>query len=253
MTRSRRAVRWLAVFALAGSLVLAASATSLAGSGGSSGAGGHPRRVSAGSLRPHIVQHPIPFGAKRRHQTARYSQRHYGQHTWRLHPQMVVEHYTDTLSLSSVFNEFASDAPHMGERPGVCAHFVIARDGTIYQLVPTTIRCRHTIGLNYVAIGIEHVATSDQMVLHDKKQIRASQKLTLWLMAKYGIQARNVIGHNESLRSPFHMERVKSWRCLTHADWNHHDMNIYRRMLRARARKAGVPIGPKPHWVNPHC
>ena len=91
------------------------------------------------------------------------------------------------------------------------------------------------------------------MVLRDKKQMRASQKLTLWLMAKYGIQLRNVIGHNESLTSPLHKELVKSWRCLTHEDWNHHDMKIYRRLLRARAHKAGVATGPKPHWVNPHC
>ena len=32
-------------------------------------------------------------------------------------------------------------------------------------------------------------------------------RLTLWLMATYGIEARNVIGHAESLESPFHYER----------------------------------------------
>ena len=34
---------------------------------------------------------------------------------------------------------------------------MIDRDGTIYQLVPLAIMCRHTVGLNYTAIGIEHV------------------------------------------------------------------------------------------------
>ena len=247
-THAHRVIEFVTAAGLATLLV---GALLLAGAPAS--ASGRPARTTLGSLRPKIVQHPIPFGAKRRRQTAAYSERHYGQREWRLDPKMVVEHYTATLSLQSVFNAFASDAPHMGERPGVCAHFVIDRDGTIYQLVDTGTRCRHTIGLNYVAIGIEHVATSDKMVLHDKKQMRASQKLTLWLMAKYGIQLRNVIGHNESLMSPYHMELVKSWRCLTHSDWNHHDMKIYRRLLRARAHKAGVATGPKPHWVDPHC
>ena len=51
------------------------------------------------------------------------------------------------------------------ELPGTCAHFVIDTDGTIYQLVSTSIMCRHTVGLNYTAIGIEHVGTSDAQIL----------------------------------------------------------------------------------------
>ena len=49
-----------------------------------------------------------------------------------------------------MFNTFARNAPdlELGELPGVCSHFVIDRDGTIYRLVPTTIMCRHTVGLN---------------------------------------------------------------------------------------------------------
>ena len=51
--------------------------------------------------------------------------------------------------------------PELHELPGVCSHFVIDRDGTIYRLVPTSIMCRHTVGLNWTAIGIEHVGQSD--------------------------------------------------------------------------------------------
>jgi hypothetical protein len=43
---------------------------------------------------------------------------------------------------------------------------------------------------------------------------------------------QNVIGHNESVRSPFHRERVRRLRKQTHADWNHADMQVYRRKLR---------------------
>ena len=38
-------------------------------------------------------------------------------------------------------------------------------------------------------------------------------------MSRYGIQLRNVIGHNESLTSPYHHELYRAWRCQTHGDW----------------------------------
>src|SRR5438093_1122431 len=116
-------------------------------------------------------------------------------------------------------------------RPGTCAHFVIDRDGTIYQLVPLTVMCRHTVGLNYTAIGIEHVATSDRQILSNPRQLAASLALTVWLMATEHIELRNVIGHNESLTSPYHRELVAAWRCQTHGDWTHAAMQIYRAKL----------------------
>ena len=100
-----------------------------------------------------------------------YAQRHYGIDEFRLRrPRVIVEHYTATDTLAPVFNTFATDSPdvELGELPGVCAHFVIDRDGTVYGLVPTTIMCRHTVGLNWTAIGIEHVGTSDGQVLGNR-------------------------------------------------------------------------------------
>jgi beta-N-acetylhexosaminidase len=197
--------------------------------------------------RPPIVAKPIPFGAQRRAETAQYAARHYGLHTWRLtHPHVIVEHYTANDSLSATWNTFASDAPdpELHERPGTCAHFVVDRDGTIYQLVPLTTICRHTVGLNWTAIGIEHVGTSDAQILHDPRQLQASLRLTLWLMHRYGISLPNVIGHNESLTSPYHRERYAPWRCQTHGDWRHADMVVYRRKLAALARSDGLWMGP---------
>jgi beta-N-acetylhexosaminidase len=130
---------------------------------------------------------------------------------------------------------------------------VIDTDGTIYQLVPPSIICRHTVGLNYTAIGIEHVGTSDAQILANPRQMRASLALTTWLMARYGIQLRNVIGHNESLTSPYHRELVSAWRCQTHGDWTNGDMKMYRRRLAALARRYGVPLGPPGRPVDPHC
>jgi N-acetylmuramoyl-L-alanine amidase len=44
---------------------------------------------------------------------------------------------------------------------------------------------------------------------------------------------KNVIGHNESLSSPYHHELVPSLKHQTHGDWKHADMQVYRRKLRA--------------------
>jgi N-acetylmuramoyl-L-alanine amidase len=206
--------------------------------------------------KPAIVSKPIPFGAARRAETAGYARRHYGLDTWRLvGPHVIVEHYTATNSFSSAFATFATDAPdsELHELPGTCAHYVIDTGGTIYQLVPLSTMCRHTVGLNYTAIGIEHVGTSDAQILGNPRQMRASLALTLWLMHRYRIQLRNVIGHNESLTSPYHHERVAAWRCQTHGDWTSGDMKVYRRRLAALARRYGVLLGPPARPVNPHC
>jgi beta-N-acetylhexosaminidase len=224
------------------------AAALLAGAGGARTTGTVPR--------PPIVQKPIPFGAKRKAETEAYAVRHYGLHTWRLvHPHVIVEHYTASETFSSTYNYFYGDTPdvELGEYPGVCSHFVIDRDGTIYQLVPTTIMCRHTVGLNYTAIGIEHVGTSDREILTNPRQLAASLQLTLWLMQQKGIQLRNVIGHNESLTSPYHKELYAAWRCQTHGDWTRADMDVYRAKLAALARRYGVPLGPPATRVTPRC
>jgi N-acetyl-anhydromuramyl-L-alanine amidase AmpD len=186
---------------------------------------------------PAIVWRPIPFGPRRRRETAAYARRHYGIAGPRLrHPRVIVEHYTVTATFRQAYDTFAPDVPdsELHELPGTCAHFVIDRDGTIYQLVRLTLMCRHTVGLNWTAIGIEHVGSSDAQILHDRRQLAASLRLTRWLRCRYGIALRNVIGHSESLSSPYHRERVARLRRQTHADWTHADMRVYRRRLAAQ-------------------
>ena len=185
--------------------------------------------------RPHIVWKPIPYGPERKAQMAAYAERHYGIHSWRLHPKVIVEHYTGSNSFSGAWNAFAANTPdpELGELPGTCAHFIVDRDGTIYQLVPLTVMCRHTVGLNYVAIGIEHVGTSDAEILRDRAQLRSSLELTAWLVGRLHIRIRTVIGHSESLRSPYHRELYKPWAHQTHGDWTHTDMDVFRSRLRA--------------------
>jgi beta-N-acetylhexosaminidase len=189
---------------------------------------------AAATPRPHIVQRPIPFPRKRKREMAAYAKRHYGLDTYRLtQPHVIVEHYTAGTTFSSAYNTFAQDTPdvELHELPGTCSHFVIDTDGTIYQLVPTSIMCRHTVGLNYTAIGIEHVGTSDDAVLGNRRVLRSSLQLTRWLKCRYGIKLRDVIGHNESLSSPYHKERVARLRNQTHGDMTRASMRVYRSKL----------------------
>ena len=212
--------------------------------------------IGAAPPRPHIVERPIPFGPARRAETARYAERHYGLDTYRLeHPHVIVEHYTATTTFAPVWSTFAADTPdpELGELPGTCAHFVIDRDGTIYQLVPLYLICRHTVGLNWTAIGIEHVGTSDGSILGDRAQLSASLHLTLWLMHRFHISLPNVVGHAESLTSAYHRELYAPWRCQTHGDWQHRDMVVYRSRLAALARSERVSISSAGRPVRSTC
>lgn len=195
-----------------------------------------PPAQGVDALRPPIVQRPIPFGAARKRETVAYARRHYGLSTFRLRdPHVIVEHVTVTSSIAATYDTFAPDRPdvELHELPGVCSHFVVGRDGTIVQFVPRSIMCRHTVGLNWTAFGIEHVGFRDSDVMGDARQLRASLQLTRWLRCRYGIAVRNVIGHSESLSSPFHRERVARLRRQTHQDMARAAMRRYRAALRS--------------------
>jgi beta-N-acetylhexosaminidase len=186
--------------------------------------------------RPAIVQERIPYPSSRLAELRAYAVRHYGLHRARLiAPKVIVEHLTANTSFSATFNTFASDAPdpELHERPGTCSHFVIDQRGTIHQLVSLKWMCRHTVGLNWTAIGIEHVGTAEAGVFGNVRMLRASLRLTRWLQARYGIATKDVIGHNESLASPYHHERVAGLKTQTHGDFAHRWMVRYRRDLSA--------------------
>jgi hypothetical protein len=191
--------------------------------------------ASTSAARPPIARWLIPFGPKRKREMAAYSERHYGEDQWQLrHPHVIVEHVAETSSAAAVYNTFAPDVPdvELHELPNVCAHFVIGASGRIFQLVNLHTRCRHTVGLNWTAIGIEHVGFADSDVLGNRRQMSASLRLTQYLRCHFGIAVHDVIGHAESLSSPYHHELVPSLRNQTHGDWQHSSMRLYRKRLR---------------------
>jgi len=202
-----------------------------AGIGAGSGAASPPSAQTSAAAKPHINKKLIPFPKKRKREMAAYSKRHYGQYKWRLNnPQVIVIHYAVAGSINSIYNTFRTDQPdvELHELPNVCSHYAVSASGAVYKFVPPTIRCRHTVGLNWTAIGIEHVGFSDQDILGRAAQLNGSLHFVQWLRCRFGISIDNVIGHNESLSSPFHRELVPSLKNQTHGDWTHADMQIYR-------------------------
>ncbi len=224
-----------ALLAAAALLTLVAVVATLGAGGAAAGAGtGAAPSASASAARPPITIWPIPFGPKRKREMAAYSERHYGEDTWRLRdPHVIVEHYAVAGSVAAVRDTFAPDVPdvELHELPNVCSHFVVGNDGRIVRLVNLRTRCRHTVGLNWTAIGIEHVGFSDADVMGNPRELGASLRLTQWLRCKFHIPVRDVIGHAESLSSPYHRELVPSLKHQTHGDMQHATMQTYRRKL----------------------
>src|SRR3954462_2129030 len=185
---------------------------------------------------PAIQQWRIPFPQQRKAEMRAYARRHYGINSYLLtKPKVIVEHVAVASSAAGTRNTFVPDRAdrELHELPGTCAHFVVDRDGTVYQLVSVKLMCRHTVGLNYTAIGIEHAGFNDGDVLGTRRELASSLRLTAWLKCRYGIRLSNVIGHNESLASPYHHENVARLRTQTHGDMKHSSMQVYRRKLRA--------------------
>jgi beta-N-acetylhexosaminidase len=186
---------------------------------------------------PAIHQWRIPFPQQRKNEMRAYARRHYGINSYTLtKPKVIVEHVAVASTAAATRNTFVPDRrdPELHELPGTCAHFVVDRNGAIYQLVSLKLMCRHTVGLNYTSIGIEHVGSSDGDVMNNSRQLTASLRLTRWLRCRYGIGTNNVIGHSESLSSPYHKENVERLRTQTHGDMTRASMQRYRKLLAQR-------------------
>jgi hypothetical protein len=186
---------------------------------------------------PRIVTDHLTFGATRKAETAAYALRHYGTRTARLRPTLIVLHYSESDTYASVRSLFEADQPNRGERPGTCAHYVVDQDGTIHELVPPTLMCRHTVGLNHLAIGIEFVQSSHghdprwatRQVLGRRAQAAAGVALVEHLQRRFAITDHEVIGHamaNDSKR----FRDLEGWR-NDHVDWQAPEVAAFRRML----------------------
>ena len=207
--------------------------------------------------RPAVVSKPIAFPVARKLEMQAYAKRHYGLDTWRLrNPKVIVEHITVSSTFGSAFSTFDADVPdsELHELPGTCAHFVVDTDGTIYQLVSLEVMCRHTVGLNWTAIGIEHVGLSDAAGTRERAAAGGVARAHDLAHEPLPHRARRRDRPQREPDEPLSpRELYAGWRCQTHADWNRADMNTYRARLAAVARRSGVPVGGRVRTVTPNC
>lgn len=181
-----------------------------------------------------VVQHPIPYSASRRGEMAAYAMRHYGISTSTLDPSIIVLHFT--AGNGNPWSTFAANTPAAGpagskpELPGVCAHFVVMKDGTIEQFVPLDVMCRHAIGLNDKAIGIEmEEPAAASNILARPVQLQAAVRLVEALQDAYGIADSRVVGHAMANDDP-EFRDLRGWR-NDHSDWSEGQVERFRAQL----------------------
>lgn len=169
-----------------------------------------------------IVDAPMKWSKEREQLTLEYRRKHSDPEAKDLviEPKVIVLHYTSGSSAKATrgyFDNMMIEAERKqiarAGKVNVSAHFVVDRDGTIYQLQPETRFARHCIGLNHIAIGIENVGDEDQHPLTDK-QIEADAWLIRDLAARFPI--KHLYGHHEVMalrgKSPLYIELDDTYR-----------------------------------------
>jgi len=169
-----------------------------------------------------IVQKPIVFDKTRKELTKAYIAYHYGMRVKdiTIQPKVIVLHWTGSNSLKGAYNTFAP-AKLRGRnyikkagQLNVSAHFLVDRDGSIYQLMPDNWMARHVIGLNYSAIGVENIGGGKDKDNLTHAQVKANIWLVRYLKEKYP-DIEYLIGHYEywNMRATdLWLERDKKYR-----------------------------------------
>src|SRR3954463_8442157 len=76
----------------------------------------------------------------------------------------------------------------------VSAHYVVDRNGDIYQMVNDSDCANHCMGANAGSIGIEHVGSETDSL--SPPQAAASAALIRWLLQEHQIPRTNIFGHD---------------------------------------------------------
>lgn len=148
-----------------------------------------------------IFEKPIQFDEERELLSLEYMRDRHGIEAERavIDPRMVVVHWTAVHSIEETFDVFnpvrlrGRQNLQGASSLNVSSQFLVDRDGSIFRLLPDTTFARHTIGLNYIAIGIENIGGSQAPLT--RAQLKANTDLITWLAGKYDIEY--VIGHHE--------------------------------------------------------
>jgi N-acetylmuramoyl-L-alanine amidase len=152
-----------------------------------------------------IVKYPV-LSEKKLELMTIFAERHYGLSSYHLYnPTMVIIHYTALPSLRFALNNFKTDsvdsaveklAPYGAANLGT--HYIIDFDGTIYELVPSTVMVRHVIGYDHVSISIQNVG-SDASYLTEE-QLESNAELINFLHYKHP-SLNFLVGHMEYMNT----------------------------------------------------
>ncbi|WP_299659448.1 N-acetylmuramoyl-L-alanine amidase [uncultured Ruegeria sp.] len=145
---------------------------------------GTPARFAVPSTtdQPKPIWHPSPnFGPRRDG----------------LRPTLIVLHYTAMESASAALDRLCDPAPE------VSAHYLIGRDGTLWQLVREEDRAWHAgagewhgqMDVNSSSVGIELDNGGDHPF--SEPQMRALEQLLPNIMRRWAISPEGVIGHSD--------------------------------------------------------
>jgi N-acetylmuramoyl-L-alanine amidase len=175
----------------------------------------------AGIDAPRIIDAPMAWSDEREQLTLAYRRQHSDPDATDLtiDPRVIVLHYTAGGTAIGTRRYFDNVRIEAGRKQlaragvvNVSAHFIVDRDGTIYQLQSPTRFARHCIGLNHVAIGIENVGDEAKLPLTDA-QVEADAALVRALATRYPIT--HLLGHHEVMqfrRHPYYVERDAAYR-----------------------------------------
>lgn len=202
------------------------------------------KRIQNLHVKNSIIDKPILFTQKRKDMTKAYIKKHYGLDVQniKIKPKIIVLHWTAVMDLNKSFarlypEKLLSDRKDIQKASAlnVSAHYLVDRDGTIYQLMPDDEMARHVIGLNYSSIGIENVGgEANKKEDLTPAQLCSNVALVKYLKQKYpGI--KYLIGHLEYQKmqnNPLWLERDANYRTQK-ADPGYNFMYKVRKQVKA--------------------
>ena len=110
--------------------------------------------------------------------------------------KLIVLHCTSGPTAQSAFWAF-----YNSKSPGrVSAHFIIDRDGTVWQICPLEETCWHASQVNSISVGVEHAGS--KLLPCTPEQYNASAKLCAWLCQILNIPCDSEHIQPHSLASP---------------------------------------------------
>mgnify|MGYP000471533679 CR=1 FL=1 len=153
-----------------------------------------------------IIDKPKDFGPEPIVMTKQYIKSHYGMNvdTIEIRPKIIMLHWTAEMDFDKSFKRLQPERLLSDRKDiikasalNVSSQFMVARDGTVYRLMPENWMARHVIGLNYSSIGVENIGGKDNKTDDlTPAQRKSNIALVKYLKARYP-SIEYLVGHHE--------------------------------------------------------